>query len=158
MTAERLRELLNYDPETGLFTWRVDRGGTARVGAIAGLRDAADGYIRIKVDGRRYKAHHLVRLYVRGKWPEAGYMTDHVNGNRADNRLANLRHATFSQNAANRKAPTTNTSCFKGVCFHQRIGKWQKRHHLGYFDTAEAAHAAYCAAAQKYHGRFARAA
>jgi hypothetical protein len=87
-------------------------------------------------------AHRLVRLYFRGKWPEPGYDTDHINLDKADNRLCNLRHATRSQNQANTLAQANNKSGLKGASFHKPIGKWQaqimvkgKKLRLGYFKT-----------------------
>jgi hypothetical protein len=101
-------------------------------------------------------------LYVFGKWPD-GYL-DHANGDRADNRISNLRSATPSQNNANRRRARNNISGFKGVWFRQRTGKWQaeirkdgKSRHLGLFPTAADAHAAYCAAAREIHGAYWRA-
>jgi HNH endonuclease/AP2 domain len=170
LTAERLRELLDYNPETGIFTWRQRPGNTRGdkvfnsqfAGKPAGTLHHT-GYINIRIDDREYTAHHLVRLWVRGKWPETGYEVDHINLDKADNRFANLRHVTPSQNRTNRQRYSSNTSGKKGACFHKRLGKWQSRithngthHHLGYFDSPESAHAAYSAAAAELHGRFAR--
>lgn len=86
LTVERLRELLDYDPETGVFRWKEPRR-KCRVGEVAGsLRK--DGYVKIQVDGRFYQAHRLAWLCVYGVWPSA---IDHIDGNRANNAIANLR-------------------------------------------------------------------
>jgi hypothetical protein len=157
LTAERLREVLSCNPETGLFTCKVSRGNI-RAGSIAGIK-RHDGYIRIYIDGRWYMAHRLIWLHAYGTWPE--HEIDHVDGDKTNNRLCNLRLATTSQNNANRPVHKNNKCGFKGVALYR--GKWRsqiqvdgKNHHLGYFDTAEEAHAAYVAAAEKHFGRFAR--
>jgi hypothetical protein len=162
LTPERLRELLSCDPETCVFTWRVSRGGH-RAGDVAGCKNN-NGYLRITIDGRSYLAHRLVRLYFRGKFPKPGYDTDHIDGDKSNNRLSNLRHATRSQNMANRPAHANNKSGLKGASFFKPLRKWHsqiqvggKKIHLGYFETAEAAHAAYIVAAQKYFRGYARA-
>lgn len=93
LTAERLRELLSYDPETGWFTWRVTRSSNGR--ADAGSRAGAlrsDGYRHVTVDQHKYKEHRLAWLYMTGKWPEADL--DHKNNTRDDNRFSNLRAAS----------------------------------------------------------------
>lgn len=163
-TAERVRELLRYEPDTGHFYWLADVG-LARVGARAGyVKQAAnDGYVYIGIDRGQYVAHRLAWLYVHGDWPSMGL--DHINGNRTDNRIDNLRLATVAQNGWNRKAQRSSTSGFKGVTFHRKSGRWQAAiryqggpRHLGLFDTAEQAHAAYVDAANRLFGEFARAA
>jgi hypothetical protein len=159
ITAERLRELLAYDPTSGGFAWRVDRGGLAKAGQIAGSRNGI-GYVNIRVDGRDYSAHRLAWLHVTGAWP-AGQI-DHINGVRDDNRIANLREATNAQNQWNR-AHQGSVSGFKGVKWCKIQRKWRaelrkdgRKIHLGRFATAEEAHAAYCAAASEHFGEFAR--
>jgi hypothetical protein len=94
LTAERLREILGYDPETGLFT-RLVRTGRIRAGEVAGTAHSR-GYRSIVIDGRVYLSHRLAWLYVHGEWPPE--QIDHINRNRADNRLVNLRAAKQSQN------------------------------------------------------------
>jgi hypothetical protein len=86
LTAERLREQLRYDAETGVFTRRVG-SGHARAGDMAGTVHST-GYVRISIDGGKYTAHHLAWLYVHGVWP---YQIEHINRKRSDNRIANLR-------------------------------------------------------------------
>ena len=160
LTAERLRELLLYNPGTGIFRWRVRRG-MARAGSIAG-RPSGDGHIQISVDGRRYGAHRLAWLYVHGRWPE--HLIDHINGVRDDNRIANLRDATHEENARNCARYRSSRSCIKGVTFRASHGRWRATiriggapRHLGYFDTAEEAAAAYATAAAQAFGEFVRA-
>jgi HNH endonuclease/AP2 domain len=163
VTAERLRELLGCDPETGLLIWKMNRQGPgARAGEVAGCKDP-QGYIKIGIDGRMYLAHRLIWLHIYGAWPDGEL--DHINHDPSDNRIENLRLATNSQNMANRPAQINNTSGFKGTTFHKQRRKWQaqitvnkKVLHLGLFKTPEAAHAAYVLATQALHGEFARAA
>ena len=119
--AERLRELLSYDPDSGIFRWRV----CARrklVGSIAGHK-GKQGYMHIGIDGRDYRAHRLVWLYVYGKWPPTEI--DHINLLRHDNRLANLRLASREQNSANAPSHRDSSSGLKGVSFHKHMRKWR---------------------------------
>lgn len=101
LTAERLRELLHYDPEAGVFTRRTNSNNKARIGDVAGHRTAKD-YWSIKISGVAHSAHRLAWLYVYGAWPREG--VDHANGIKTDNRIANLREATHSENMQNKKA------------------------------------------------------
>ena len=159
ITARRLRELLDYDPETGVFTRKVARRGH-RIGSVAGTLDRS-GYRTITVDRAHYCAHRLAWLHVNGRWPPG--MISHKNDLRDDNRIANLREATSPQSARGKSRPRTNTSGFKGATWLPRKRKWQseitvngRSIWLGLFHTAEEAHAAYCAAAIEHHGKFAR--
>jgi hypothetical protein len=164
ITAERLREALDYDPKTGVFRWKILRG-KARPGFIAGVvRD--NGYRYIGLDGREYSAHRLAWLYVTDEWPKGDL--DHRHGNRDFNAFSELRLATRTQNNGNARRRKSNRTGFKGVrkmCdtprakpFHARICVQGKTHDLGTFATAEEAHKAYVAAAQQFFGEFARAA
>ena len=157
-TAQRLRELLAYDPATGIFTWRVSRGGAK--GRAAGHLDR-DGYLRVMIDGAQYYAHRLAWLYMTGEWP-ANQM-DHKNGETGDNRFVNLREATRSQNQKNVRTHRDNASGFKGVVLDKPNKRWRAKidhagrtHFLGYFATAAEAHAAYCKAAKDIDPEFAR--
>jgi hypothetical protein len=158
LTAERLRELMDYDPETGVFTRRVHAGarGRGRAGDVAGSVDDK-GYIRIVVDGRRRLAHRLAWLYVTGEWPAE--QIDHISGVRDDNRMCNLREATHAENCRNAKRRSGRTG-FKGVVprgnrYIARIKKGGRCIHLGTFETPEAAHAAYRLGAVEHYGEFA---
>jgi hypothetical protein len=159
LTYERLRELLDYDPETGAFRWKPTIGNR-RSGCIAGSPHSS-GYLSITIDGHNYLAHRLAWLFQTGKWPNE--MIDHVDCSRNNNRFSNLRQADRSQNMCNRTKSVTNKSGFKGVHWHYAKRRWQakigmggKYKHLGYFSTPEAAHAAYIAAAEAKHLGFAR--
>lgn len=117
LTSERLKELLWYSPETGSFTWLVTRPGTAKKGTIAG-RVNNKGYRHISVDGKRYAAHRLAWFYVYGKWP--AYQIDHINRDKDDNSISNLRDVDQSTNLANTGPQKNNTS---GVKFVHKSGK-----------------------------------
>lgn len=156
ITHARLLELLQYDPATGLLTWRVSHGNKL-AGAIAGT-PMENGYLRVGVDGGRYLAHQLAWFYMTGEWePEL----DHRDRHRSNNVFSNLRPSTRSQNQANRGVPKNNTSGIKGVTRY-RDGRWQveiwaqgKRHYLGRFDEIDAAALAYTKAARELFGAFA---
>jgi HNH endonuclease/AP2 domain len=157
ITQARLKKLLRYNPKTGEFFWRVVRGKrTDLVGRCTGCPDR-QGYLVIRIDDKLYRAHRLAWLYVYGKFPNR--QLDHKNRNRADNRILNLRESTQGQNVGNAKIHRDNKSGLKGVTriknsWVAQIGKNYKNIHLGCFRTPEAAHAAYCAAAKKLHGKF----
>jgi hypothetical protein len=157
-TIERIKELLDYEPETGTFRWKVRRGPSALAGQVAGSVNTA-GYIVIRIDLRDYYAHRLVWLIETGEWPP---YIDHRSTDKADNRKRNLREATKVQNGQNRGAPRQNTSGHKGVSWARRERRWRadiqvdgRQVNLGYFRTKEGAVEAYRAGALKYHGEFA---
>ncbi|WP_366938191.1 HNH endonuclease signature motif containing protein [uncultured Brevundimonas sp.] len=159
LTQERLREVLRYEPETGDFTWLQPTSRRDRVGGSAGTTNE-DGYRRITVDGRRYRAHRLAFMYVHGRWPDD--MLDHINGCRADNRLANLREATNAQNQACSRASRSPSSGYRGVDllpgrerpYRARVRVGGKTRYLGYFATGAEAHAAYLLASGAAFGAF----
>lgn len=146
--STRLRELLNYDPATGVFTRRLGVRGFA-AGSTVGSPHSA-GYIYCSVAGYRCFAHRLAWCYMYGDWPEGEL--DHINGVRNDNRIDNLRLATRSENMLNRHRPRKgNKSGYIGVSSHK--DRWRAdltvdgaQQYLGLFDTPEEAHAAYVAA------------
>lgn len=159
LTLARLKELLHYDPKTGQFTWLANRSRIAKIGAFAGT-DHSDGYTVIGIAGRVYKAHRLAWFYVHGEWPSD--QVDHINHDRKDNRIANLRLADNSKNQANSRARKTNKSGLKGVYWNKSIKKWHaqiyaqgRKRHLGFFKTPQAAHSAYSDAAVAFHGEYA---
>jgi HNH endonuclease len=174
LTQALVRELFEYDPETGVLTWRRrDRGQfesyhacNAYVryeGESAGsLSD--EGYLKVTIFGRHYKAHRVIFLWMTGRWPDPE--VDHENHNRADNRWVNLVETTQSQNLRNQTLYKNNATGRIGVSwcediskFRVRIGVGDRNEHLGYYDTFEEACAAREAAERKYgyherHGEF----
>lgn len=161
LTQSRLKELLNYDSNTGFFIWAVSRRGCVPGRKAGYVRH--DGYVCIRVDRRLYLAHRLAWLWINGAWPADTMDIDHANTNTSDNRICNLREATRTQNLCNVSLRSDNTSGFKGVCWCTQKKRWKariyisgKQKHLGYHDSPEIAHAAYCAAAQVAYGDFAR--
>ncbi len=153
LTAEQLREVLDYDPETGEFRWKSNKKGH-KSGHIAGNLQR-NGYRRIKVDGKKYLAHRLAWLWMTGMWPPN--QIDHINGDRSGNRFMNLRLADNTFNMQNqRKAMSNNYSGLLGVWPNH--GKWQagvrvmgKLVHLGTFDCPEKAHHAYLTTKRELH-------
>jgi len=159
LSFQRLRELLTYDSISGLFKWVKPTKYHPRLkNGIAG--GISTGYVLIKIDGRKYRAHRLAWLYVHREWPAGGL--DHINGCPLDNRISNLRIATNPQNQANRrrdrgKDTPKGVRRLPGGRFAARISVDKKLHHIGVFDTAEDAQSAYMDAAKKHYGNFARA-
>lgn len=117
ISIERLREALNYDPETGVFVWKEDRGprwkADTKAGSIMQL-----GYIAISLDGARLLAHRMAWAYMTGEWP-VSYI-DHKDGNPSNNSFANLRPCTPAQNLWNTKLSKNNTTGVKGVFYDKR--------------------------------------
>lgn len=157
LTAERLKQTLSYDADTGAFTHLYSRGRNT-VGQIAGCPVGRGGHLRIGIDKQLYYAHRLAWLYVYGAWPDGAL--DHINCDPADNRIANLRIATKQQNMANTRA----RNGVKGAYWYKRRSKWASQiqvsgrfFHLGYFNTQQEAHEAYAKAAREHFGEFARA-
>lgn len=160
LTVERLREVLDYERDTGILRWRVSLGGKGRAGERAGTV-GVHGHRVTRIDGRIYRTARLCWMHVHGEMPKG--LIDHRNTDRADDRWENLRLATHIQNARNSR-PKSPRSGLKGA--YQELGKdrWfssirpspGRSIHLGTFATKEEAHAAYVAAAKKYHGEFAR--
>ena len=160
-SADRLRELLDYAPDTGTLRWKMTNSNRAPAGSIAGEAPSGHGYRQIGIDGDRYRTHRVIWKLMTGRDPVAEI--DHVDGDRSNNRWANLREASHSENGCNKPPPRSNTSGFKGVYFDRFAGRWKaqikfagRRRHLGRFDTPEEAHAAYRSAAARLHGAFAR--
>ena len=152
LTAERLRELVHYDPDTGIFTRKTDRGGY-KAGTVMGCV-AHRGYHKMCVDKRKYYTHRLAWLYVHGEMPN---VIDHINGDTSDNRIANLRNVSQAENLQNITRPSRNSrSGVLGV--YKKRKKWtsalslnNRTVRLGYFETKEAAYAAYVEAKRRLH-------
>jgi hypothetical protein len=174
ISAELARQLLDYDPETGAFTWRKRRAETFErpgkklsdghvrrwneryAGKPAGGANRTSGYMTITINKRRYQSHRLAWLITFGRWPSR--LLDHINRDQADNRLKNLRLATKALNSQNRKTNRNNTSGVPGVNFIKLEKAWMARIMLdgksifvGKFKTLEAASTARAEAKLKYH-------
>ena len=157
ITQEYLKSILDYDKETGDFTWKVEKGIRNRLGSIAGT--LSQGYMRIEINGKKYMAHRLVWLYTYGYFPKDSI--DHMNNKREDNRLINLREATNQQNAFNRGKHSNNTSGFIGVCWNINANKYiakcgynGSKYYLGYFDDPAEASKVYQEFTKKLYAEF----
>lgn len=171
---ETLPALLDYDPDSGKLFWKSrpiemfksKRGFSTWNSRFAGneaFTASTNGYRVGPVNYKLCMAHRVVWAMTYGYWPE--YDVDHINGDRADNRLVNLREASRSENNCNSGVRSDNSSGYRGVSWHSQYGKWEARiyadcvkHHLGYFSTKEDAHSAYVKASKELHGEFSRAA
>jgi hypothetical protein len=167
-SLDALRQILDYDPETGALVWKARTTSDApkqaqhdaRIGKPAGGLDAK-GYGRLSINNVRFASHRIAFLLGHGREPMGEI--DHIDGDRSNNRLSNLREATHAQNQANKPASQISISRMKGVTLHRRTGKWQsqirdggKNRYLGLFNTPEQAHATYVAEAKRIYGEFAR--
>lgn len=158
LTAEALRELVHYDPDTGLFFAKKSFGklpAGRRIGHVC----KSNGYLILSVKHRLYRAHRLAWLYMTGNWPID--RIDHINGVKLENRFSNLREATDAGNNHNRhRAQSNNRFGLHGVYVHPK-GKFlahirvnKKKIHLGSFDTPGQAEAAYLAAKLVHHPEY----
>ena len=157
---ERLKEILTYNPETGMFCWRVSLSNRRKAGHVAGCICKTYGYRIIGIDGHVYRSSRLAYLYMMDKFPDD--LIDHINGIRSDDRWCNLRCATHSQNHMNIPHQRNNTLGLKGVYFHKQSGKYcaritvnRRTTALGLYKTPAEAYTAYCNAATALHGNFA---
>ena len=165
ITLEKLKQFLDLDLETYTFTWKYNptmrpQWNGRNAGMRAGYNNKAGG-IQIFFDGVKYKAHHLVWLWVYGKLPEKDI--DHKDGNPLNNHPDNLREATITENARNKKRGINNKSGAKGVWYCKERNKYEvkikvygKHHFLGRYNSLEKAKAVYEKAAKFYFGEFAR--
>lgn len=158
MNIDRLRELFDLDTETGVLTWKVNKG-PAKAGTVAGF-DNGRGYLTVSVDRTLTRVHRIIFAMVHGYVPET---VDHINGVPGDNRPSNLRAATHSENSYNRRISVKNTSGIKGVTWDSRKGKWRARceangqhYYLGRHDDLGSAAAAVRAFREQVHGEYAR--
>lgn len=159
ITHDRLCEVLDYDPLTGVFRWRVSTSRRVHVGDVAGTKMPGKRgriYYRVKIDGEFYYLHNLAWFYVNGVWPTK--IIDHIDGD--SNAIDNLREATYAQNAFNKNTPKTKKHGFKGVSssrhqFCARIWLNNTNKIIGYYATPREAAEAYDAEALKHFGEFA---
>jgi hypothetical protein len=154
---EEIRDLLEYNPETGALTWK--KWGRKANGGVAGVLNEK-GYRRIEFKGIKYRAHRIAWFLYYGEEPQNEI--DHINGCKSDNRICNLRLADQFQNAWNKKISKLNKSGIKGVHFHGRHKKWvarieanKKAYHLGYFDDLNKAAIAIIETRKQLHKEFA---
>jgi hypothetical protein len=156
ITPEFIKEMLDYNPDTGVFRWRISTNRRIKIGSIAGAKNW-NSYLIIPLKGKRYRAHRLAWMYSYGTWPV--YDIDHINGNPSDNRLSNLRDVTTAHNIQNQTKPHKRNKCgLLGVSWHTAGKCWRTRICtngvqilIGYFNTPEEAHQAYLDAKKKYH-------
>lgn len=172
LTQKYLKSILDYNSVTGVFTWRqrpIDHFNSNHghavwnsryPGTIAGTVTVF-GYWQIRINGKSYRAHRLAWFYIHGEWPKD--QIDHIDGNKLNNRIDNLRKANNSENNRNVGLKKSNKSGYKGVSWNNREEKWQvfiklkgKNKNLGYFKDVIEAHKAYCKAAKFYFGEFSR--
>ena len=155
LTQSRVHELFDYNPDTGVVTRKIKVGQRGQAGAVVGCL-TKKGYLSVRIDGKFYLLHRVIFLHAYGRMPKL--QIDHMNGVKNDNRLANLREATESQNSQNVKAHADSSSGFLGVSWKAQSRKWRAsigidgRHkHLGYFSSKEDAQLAYAAAKRELH-------
>jgi len=157
LTQAQLKELLEYNSNTGLFI-RIKNSGSTKKGMIAGCMDI-NGYYTIRIHNKLYYSHRLAWLYTHGEFPSMDI--DHINSNKSDNRIVNLRLANRSENMQNKiKARSDNMLNILGVSFKKKLVKNPysakitidgKSKHLGYFKTSELAHNAYLEEKRNLH-------
>lgn len=159
LTQTDLKEVLTYNPDSGVFTWAKHVNSRAKKGARAGSVNN-NGYRRITICESQYLAHRLAWLYMTGEWPAE--QIDHINMDISDNSWINLREASHTNNFQNKGMYSNNKSGYKGVSWNKQDKGWRaqiqvngKKKHLGCFKVPEEAHKAYCEAADKHFGEFA---
>ena len=157
ITQSRLKEVLHYNRYTGIFTNAMSGHGRRKDDAVGSFD--RDGYVIIRIDEKRYRAHRLAWLYETGNWPKD--QIDHIDQIKNNNRIDNLREATNSENQCNSSKQSNNSSRYKGVQWHKINKNWyaritvnKKTTQLGSFNTKEDAAAAYKEASDKLHGKF----
>ena len=158
ITQQFLHELFEY--REGHLFWKVDRRGNKLIGKQASRLKKSNGYQEVTINKKKYYAHRVIFMMFNGRWPE---QIDHINSDRSNNLLSNLREASNAQNNRNTKLRSTNKSGYKGVYWNKknrnfvaRITVNYKDIHLGCFKTVEEAHESYKKAASELHGDFAR--
>jgi len=153
LSQNELKSIFEYDPFTGTLRWKEKRSNIVQ-NSMAGCIHGS-GYKVVTIKSKTYKLHRIIWIMLFGEIPK-GFYLDHINGNKIDNRLENLRLATNNQNQQNRPAPKNSSSGYRGVTWHKVANKWmaricheKKRMTIGFFDTAEDAYEAYKQEAKK---------
>lgn len=165
LTAEYVRSILDYNPETGEFRWKyrsdVGKAWNTRYSGNKTGYIGSDGRLHVTINNKPYLIHRIAWIYVYGFWPK--YEIDHIDGNPINNVISNLRECSATENMRHRGRQSNNKCGLKGVHWAKNVKKWRARIrvdckdlHLGLFDTSEQAHKAYCDAAEKYFGEFSR--
>jgi HNH endonuclease len=139
MTQNELMKALSYDEETGAFHWKVSSNNRIKIGDIAGSVSKRTGYIQIKINLKLHQAHRLAWLYVYGELPKNEI--DHIDHNRTNNSISNLREVTRQENSRNTKIRSNNSSGVTGVSWNKQTFRWHVRihdlsgddKHIGYF-------------------------
>ena len=155
LTAEKVRSVLRYEPETGLLTWRKQVAKNIKSGATINPMRNHGNYVQIQIDKKLYYMHQLAWMHFYGASPVGSI--DHIDGDKTNNRISNLRDVSVSVNAQNQKRPMSNNkSGFLGVNavgqrFRAQINVDGAQRYLGTFDTPEAAHAVYISEKRKLH-------
>lgn len=155
-------DIFSYDPETGILRWKIKPGKSMNAGSIAGCKGGT-GHLQVRYKNVLYYVHRIAYEISHGEIPK-GKEIDHINRNKIDNRLCNLRLATHMENIQNSSMRSDNTSGFVGVSWEKRRRKWEsyiilprkQKKHLGYFHTKEEAYAARVEAEKLHHGEFAQ--
>jgi hypothetical protein len=158
LTQEYLKSILDYNLDTGVFTWKVNKAKRIKIGDIAGW--LSDGYKKIEINDKQYTAHRLAWLYVNGEMPKD--LIDHIDNDRSNNKISNLRESTHQTNSENYKTPKTNKSGVKNVSWYKSLNKWvvsisvrKTKKTIGYFDDLEFAELVAIETRNKYRGEFA---
>ena len=155
LTAERLREVLDYDPETGVFVWRVQVNNRVEVGDVAGFSDGK-GYLAIRLDRVQVFAHRLAWFWIHDAWPTG--VIDHIDGVTTNNAIRNLRDVDHASNMQNLKGAKRDNSASGLLGVVPSRDKWvaqirvgRKKYHLGVYLTPEEAHHSYLVAKRIFH-------
>jgi len=161
MDIQKIKEFIDYNPNTGAMTWKKVLSNRTKAGAKCGANIDSKGYARVCFDGKQYRAHRVAWALFYNEEPRN--QVDHINGNRLDNRISNLRLATNTQNSRNANISKNNTSGVTGVTYYTAAQKWmaqimvdRKNVYLGIFLAKEDAIKARKQAEDSYFGQFAK--
>jgi len=157
MNQNELKEVLEYNEETGNFTWKVSNNNRIKIGDEAGYTSKRRGYTQIKINRKLYSAHRLAWLYVYGEFPSKE--VDHIDHVRTNNSISNLREVTRQENGRNTRIRSDNQSGVNGVSWNKQTFRWHARihdlsgqsKHLGYYINFEDAQAARSEAELEYN-------